>query len=96
MDIPRISKEEMLEKHVVRYSDAKGSELCFIDQRMPEHEREIINVIGMQVTENVDDPLLEPKLVPVRDGSAYEVYTLGRNGTPGGEGPDADISSTDE
>ncbi len=92
MAIPRISKEEMLEKHVVRYSDAKGSDLCFIDQRMPEHEREIINVIGMQVTENVGDPLLEPKL-----GNAHGfslVYNRAKAGS--GSGPALHSHETEE
>ena len=31
---------------------------------------------------------------PGRDGSAYEIYTLGRDGLEGGEGIDSDISSS--
>ncbi|NNF15389.1 MAG: type II secretion system major pseudopilin GspG [Gammaproteobacteria bacterium] len=33
---------------------------------------------------------------PGQSGEPYEVYTLGRDGTPGGEGPDADFYSSDE
>ena len=62
MDAPRVSKEQMLAKHVVRFAACRGSDLAFLDQRIPGHEREICNVIGMNVVENMEDPALEPKL----------------------------------
>ena len=31
MDTPRVSKEEMLAKHVVRFADCRGSDLAFLD-----------------------------------------------------------------
>ncbi|MFT5181879.1 MAG: hypothetical protein ACI8S3_001764, partial [Alphaproteobacteria bacterium] len=30
MDTPRVSKEEMLAKHVVRFADCRGSELAYL------------------------------------------------------------------
>jgi mannose-6-phosphate isomerase-like protein (cupin superfamily) len=49
--VPRISREAMERGHVAR-ADAKGSNVAFLDQRIPAHEREIINMVGMGVTEN--------------------------------------------
>src|SRR5258708_23608258 len=49
--IPRISRDAMERGHVARAS-AKGSDLAFLDQRIPAYEREIINMVGMGVTEN--------------------------------------------
>jgi mannose-6-phosphate isomerase-like protein (cupin superfamily) len=49
--IPRISRDAMQRGHVARAS-AKGSDLAFLDQRIPAYEREIINMVGMGVTEN--------------------------------------------
>ena len=92
MDTPQISKQEMLEKHVVRYGDCRGSDLCFLDQRMPEHEREIVNVIGMQVTENVDDPMLVPKLGDAHGFSL--VYNRAKDGS--GSGPALHAHETEE
>jgi quercetin dioxygenase-like cupin family protein len=60
MSIPVVTREEMLAKHVSRASEMQGSTLAFLDQRIPAHERENINIIGLNVTENVDDPALEP------------------------------------
>lgn len=60
--IPKVSAEKMERDHVARVAAMKGSTLAFLDQRMPEHEREIIDIIGMGVTENVADPALAPKI----------------------------------
>ena len=82
MDAPRVSKEQMLAKHVVRFADCRGSDLAFLDQRIPGHEREICNVIGMNVVENMDDPALEPKL-----GNAHGfslVYNRAKEGSGSG------------
>ena len=49
--VPRISREAMDRGHVAR-ANAKGSNLAFLDQRIPAYEREIINMVGMGVTEN--------------------------------------------
>ncbi len=49
---PRISVEAMERGHVARANSAKGSDLAFLDQRIPAYEREIINMVGMGVTEN--------------------------------------------
>lgn len=92
MDTPRISTEEMEKKHVVRYRDCNGSDLAYIDQRIPGHEREIVNVIGMNVTENMDDPDLVPKL-----GNAHGfslVYNKARAGS--GSGPAFHSHPTEE
>ena len=70
MTIPRISVEEMESKHVAREAASRGSDLAFLDQRLPGFEREIINMIGMGVTENVEDPALEPKISAPAHGFA--------------------------
>ena len=82
MDTPRVSKEEMLAKHVVRFADCRGSDLAFLDQRIPGHEREIVNVVGMNVTENMDDPALEPKLGTAHGFSL--VYNHAKEGSGSG------------
>ena len=50
--VPRISKETMERDSVARASKVKGSGLAFLDQRIPTYEREIIDMVGMGVTEN--------------------------------------------
>jgi quercetin dioxygenase-like cupin family protein len=62
--VPRISREAMERGHVARAS-AKGSNLAFLDQRLPAYEREIINMVGMGVTENAD---LRPHVKAGADG----------------------------
>lgn len=82
MDAPRVSKEEMLAKHVVRFTDCRGSDLAYLDQRIPGHEREIVNVVGMNVVENMADPALKPKL-----GNAHGfslVYNRAKEGSGSG------------
>jgi quercetin dioxygenase-like cupin family protein len=49
--VPRISQEAMERGYVGRAS-ARGSDLAFLDQRIAAYEREIINMVGMGVTEN--------------------------------------------
>lgn len=58
---PSISVADM-EKCVARFDRSKGSALCFMDQRIPGHEREMINLVGLGVTENEADPDLAPKV----------------------------------
>ena len=65
MDTVRVTKEEMNQR-VARFGSLSGSDLAFLDQRMPAHQRELINILGMNVTENVADPRLAPKI-----GNAY-------------------------
>lgn len=60
--VPEISVEEMERNHVARVATMRGSSLAFVDQRIPAYEREIINLIGMSVAENMNDPLLKPKV----------------------------------
>lgn len=60
MSIPVVTREQMLANNVSRASEMKGSPLAFLDMRLPGHRRENINIIGMNVTENVDDPALAP------------------------------------
>ena len=66
-------------KHVCRAATMRGSDLAFLDQRIPEYQREIINIIGMGVTENVDDPGLQPKISSPAHGFAL-VYSRAENG----------------
>jgi mannose-6-phosphate isomerase-like protein (cupin superfamily) len=62
--VPRVSREEMERGYVARAS-AKGSNLAFLDQRLPAYEREIINMVGMGVTENAE---LRPHVKAGADG----------------------------
>ncbi len=50
--IPRISKEQMEREHVARASTVRGSDVAFLDMRLPAYKREIIDMVGMGVTEN--------------------------------------------
>ena len=50
--VPQISKEAMERDNVARARTVKGSDLAFLDQRIPAYEREIIDMVGMGVTEN--------------------------------------------
>ncbi len=63
--VPRISRETMESGHVARSNSAKGSDLAFLDQRIPAYEREIINMVGMGVTENA---ALQPHVKAGADG----------------------------
>jgi len=79
MDAPKVSVEEMESKHVAREKASIGSDLAFLDQRLPGYEREIINMVGMGVTENVDDPALVPKISAPAHGFAV-TYNRATNG----------------
>lgn len=92
VETKKISVAEMEARHVVRYADCNGSDLAYLDQRLPGHEREIVNVIGMNVTENMDDPDLEPKL-----GNAHGFSLVYNKAHPGsGSGPAFHIHQTEE
>jgi quercetin dioxygenase-like cupin family protein len=49
--VPKISRDAMERDYVAR-ATARGSDLAFLDQRIAAYEREIINMVGMGVTEN--------------------------------------------
>jgi quercetin dioxygenase-like cupin family protein len=59
---PVVSLAKMEAEHAARLDRVKGSDLAFLDQRIPAYRREIINIIGMGVTENVGEPALAPKI----------------------------------
>ena len=60
--VPSISIQKMESEHLARLNGLKGSDLAFLDQRLPAYRREIINIIGTGVTENLKDPSLVPKI----------------------------------
>jgi quercetin dioxygenase-like cupin family protein len=67
---PAVSVDEMERRNVARLDRVKGSGLAFLDQRIPGYQREIINIIGMGVVENLDDPDLAPKIAAPAHGFA--------------------------
>ena len=67
---PAIPVEEMERRNVARLGAMKGSKLAFLDQRIPGFQREIINIIGMGVVENMGDPDLKPKIEAPAHGFA--------------------------
>jgi quercetin dioxygenase-like cupin family protein len=67
---PVVSVAKMEGEHTARPGRVKGSDIAFLDQRIPAYRREIINIIGMGVTENVKDPDLEPKIKAPAHGFA--------------------------
>ena len=75
--VPRYSVAEMERDNVARIDTMRGSDLAFLDQRVPGHEREIINVIGMGVTENVTEPVLAPKIGSPAHGFAITYVRAG-------------------
>ncbi|HWD57705.1 MAG TPA: cupin domain-containing protein [Stellaceae bacterium] len=79
---PAVSAAEMERDNVARLAAMQGSDLAFLDQRIPGYQREIINVIGMGVVENMKDPRLAPKIANGAHGFAV---TYVRN-TPKGHG----------
>ena len=79
---PAVSTDAMARDNAARLRDVKGSEIAFLDQKIPGYQREIINMIGMGVVENVADPNLAPKIKAPAQGFAV---TYVRN-TPRGHG----------
>ena len=65
-----IPVEEIERRNVARLGAMKGSKLAFLDQRIPGFQREIINIIGMGVVENMGDPDLKPKIEAPAHGFA--------------------------
>jgi quercetin dioxygenase-like cupin family protein len=51
--VPRISRAAMERDCAARAKDARALDVAFLDQRIPRYEREIINMVGMGVTENM-------------------------------------------
>jgi len=80
--VPAVSVAEMEGSRVARLEAMHGSDLAFLDQRIPGYQREIINVIGMGVVENTTDPRLAPK---IKAGAHGFAVTYVRN-TPKGHG----------
>lgn len=75
--VPRYSVADMERDNVARVDTMKGSNLAFLDQRVPGHEREIINVIGMGVTENPAETSLTPKISAPCHGFAVTYVRAG-------------------
>jgi len=72
----QISKEEML-KRVARFKELKPSRKAFVDSLIPGHEREIFNVIGRGVTEDVS---LNPAITDARDFNVTLVHAAPEKG----------------
>jgi quercetin dioxygenase-like cupin family protein len=79
---PVITAADMERNNVARLDAMRGSDLAFLDQRIPGYQREIINIIGMGVVENIKDPRLAPK---IKAGAHGFAVTYVRN-TPKGHG----------
>lgn len=90
--IARVSVAEMEREHVARLDSVRGSGVAFIDQRIPGYQRDIINIIGMSVTENVKDPALAPNIKAPAHGFAV---TYIRN-APRGHGAALHRHATEE
>lgn len=63
-DIITMPKQQMEAERVARFADLKPSPQGFVDTRLPEHERDTYNVIGMGVTEDSD---LTPGIADAQD-----------------------------
>src|ERR1700745_2070542 len=50
--VPRISKDKMERECAARVKNVKALDVAFLDQRIARYERDIINMVGMGVTEN--------------------------------------------
>ncbi|HTW51817.1 MAG TPA: cupin domain-containing protein [Stellaceae bacterium] len=79
---PVVSVADMERNNVARLAAMQGSDLAFLDQRIPGYQREIINIIGMGVVENMKDARLTPK---IKAGAHGFAVTYVRN-TPKGHG----------
>jgi len=62
----QVSKEEML-KFVARRSAMKSSDKAYVDVLLPNHGREIFNILGPGVSENPSDVNLKPAISGVPD-----------------------------
>jgi quercetin dioxygenase-like cupin family protein len=79
---PVVTQASMEQHNIARLDKMQGSDLAFLDQRVPGYQREIINVIGMGVVENVKDPRLAPKISAPAHGFAVTYVRT----TPKGHG----------
>lgn len=70
------SPEEM-EKRVARFAGMKPNKVAFVDTRLPNHERDIFNMIGYGVNE---DPNTRPAITDARS------FTVTHNGCHPGKG----------
>ena len=77
--VPKVSVEKMENECLARVKALKGSDLAFLDQRLPAYRREIINIIGSGVTENMTDSSLAPKIKIPAHGFAL-VYVRAEKG----------------
>ena len=77
--IPAVSVAKMESDHTARLDRVKGSDIAFLDQKIPAYRREIINIIGMGVTENIKDPDLAPKIKAPAHGFTV-TYVRARHG----------------
>ena len=50
--VPHVSKERMERECVARVKNVEALDVAFLDQRISRYERDIINMVGMGVTEN--------------------------------------------
>ena len=76
MEYPDYSEEEM-EKRIARFRGMKPNKMAFLDTRLPDHFRDIFNVIGSGVNENVDT---KPAI------SSVNGFTVAYNGCEPGKG----------
>src|SRR6478672_3017915 len=76
---PKISVERMESECTAHVQALKGSDLAFLDQKLPGYKREIINIIGTGVTENTTDAALAPKIKAPAHGFAL-VYVRSNKG----------------
>jgi quercetin dioxygenase-like cupin family protein len=74
--VPRISRGAMERECVARANDARALDVAFLDQRIPRYEREIINMVGMGVTENA---ALRPNVLQGAHGFSV-TYVRARSG----------------
>jgi len=77
--VPKISIEKMESECTAHVQTLKGSDLAFLDQKLPGYKREIINIIGTGVTENTTDAALAPKIKAPAHGFAL-VYVRANKG----------------
>ena len=77
--VPKISIEKMESECTAHVQALKGSDLAFLDQKLPSYKREIINIIGTGVTENTTDAALAPKIKAPAHGFAL-VYVRANKG----------------
>jgi quercetin dioxygenase-like cupin family protein len=67
---PVVAVEQMERNNLARLDAMKGSELSFLYQSITGYQREIINIIGMGVVENMADPDLKPRIAAPAHGFA--------------------------